>query len=194
MGVDPAHCVYVGDAERDMQAAKAAGMYALVAGFGYLGDDDRADTWYSHGWLHTPLDVITWLDKPARASRKTMEPHEFRLAHHGHCRIGRSRHRLSARHAARGASLTRTQRQIFGSPSQASPQLRDRIARAQCRSAARRARHRCAPPSRARRAWHSMPTAKLSSSWRAKCSGATRPRRATHSRNGKKPSSSWSSR
>jgi len=62
IGVDPANCVYVGDAERDMQAAKAAGMYALVAGFGYLGDDDRADTWFSHGWLHTPLDLIDWLD------------------------------------------------------------------------------------------------------------------------------------
>ncbi len=62
LGIDPANCVYVGDAERDMQAAKAAGMYALVAGFGYLGDDDRADTWFSHGWLHTPLDLIGWLD------------------------------------------------------------------------------------------------------------------------------------
>jgi phosphoglycolate phosphatase len=62
LGVEPHHCVYVGDAERDMQAAQAAGMYALVAGFGYLGDDDRADTWFSHGWLHTPLDLISWLD------------------------------------------------------------------------------------------------------------------------------------
>ena len=69
MGVDPAHCVYVGDAERDMQAAQAAGMYALVAGFGYLGDDDRADTWFSHGWLHTPLDLIHWLDKPSRTAK-----------------------------------------------------------------------------------------------------------------------------
>ena len=67
--VEPAHCVYVGDAERDMQAAQAAGMYALVAGFGYLGDDDRADTWFSHGWLHTPLDLIHWLDKPSRTAK-----------------------------------------------------------------------------------------------------------------------------
>ena len=67
--VEPAHCVYVGDAERDMQAAQAAGMYALVAGFGYLGDDDRADTWFSHGWLHTPLDLIYWLDKPSRTAK-----------------------------------------------------------------------------------------------------------------------------
>jgi 2-phosphoglycolate phosphatase len=69
MGVEPAHCVYVGDAERDMQAAQAAGMYALVAGFGYLGDDDRADTWFSHGWLHTPLDLIHWLDQPSRTAK-----------------------------------------------------------------------------------------------------------------------------
>ena len=69
MGVEPAHCVYVGDAERDMQAAQAAGMYALVAGFGYLGDDDRADTWFSHGWLHTPLDLIS-LARQAVAHRE----------------------------------------------------------------------------------------------------------------------------
>jgi phosphoglycolate phosphatase len=69
LGVDPAHCVYVGDAERDMQAAKAAGMFALVAGFGYLGDDDRADTWFSHGWLHTPLELIHWLDGSRRGAR-----------------------------------------------------------------------------------------------------------------------------
>ena len=58
MGVDPAQCVYVGDAERDMQAAQAAGMFAVVAGYGYLGDDDRADEWFSHGWLDTPLDLL----------------------------------------------------------------------------------------------------------------------------------------
>lgn len=66
MGVAPEHCVYVGDAERDMQAAQAAGMYALVAGFGYLGDEDHADTWFSHGWLNTPLDLLRWLDEPRR--------------------------------------------------------------------------------------------------------------------------------
>jgi 2-phosphoglycolate phosphatase len=62
LGVSPGECVYVGDAERDMQAAKAAGMYALIAGFGYLGDDDRADGWFSHGWLAAPLDLLGWLD------------------------------------------------------------------------------------------------------------------------------------
>ena len=69
MGVKPEECVYVGDAERDMQAAQAAGMYALVAGFGYLGEEDRADQWYSHGWLDTPLDLLDWLDAPSTVAR-----------------------------------------------------------------------------------------------------------------------------
>ena len=62
IGVRPGECVYIGDAERDMQAAQAAGMFALIAGFGYLGDDDRADAWFSHGWLNAPLDLLGWLD------------------------------------------------------------------------------------------------------------------------------------
>jgi 2-phosphoglycolate phosphatase len=69
MGIEPAQCVYVGDAERDMQAAQAAGMFAVVAGYGYLGDDDRADEWFSHGWLDTPLELLSWLDNPSRARR-----------------------------------------------------------------------------------------------------------------------------
>jgi N-acetyl-D-muramate 6-phosphate phosphatase len=69
MGIKPEECVYVGDAERDMQAAQAAGMFALVAGFGYLGEDDRADQWFSHGWLDTPLDLLEWLDAPSTVAR-----------------------------------------------------------------------------------------------------------------------------
>jgi N-acetyl-D-muramate 6-phosphate phosphatase len=64
LGVTPRECVYVGDAERDAQAAQAAGMFSLIAGFGYLGANDRADTWFQHGWLHAPLDLLAWLDKP----------------------------------------------------------------------------------------------------------------------------------
>ena len=67
LGVDPRECVYVGDAERDAQAAQAAGMYSLIAGFGYLGLDDRADRWFQHGWLHSPLDLLAWLDQPRNA-------------------------------------------------------------------------------------------------------------------------------
>jgi 2-phosphoglycolate phosphatase len=64
LGVNPTECVFVGDAERDAQAAQSAGMYSVIAGFGYIGDDDRADEWFQHGWLDTPLDLLAWLDKP----------------------------------------------------------------------------------------------------------------------------------
>ena len=64
LGVDPRECVFVGDAERDAQAAQSAGMYSVIAGFGYIGDGDRADEWFQHGWLDTPLDLLAWLDKP----------------------------------------------------------------------------------------------------------------------------------
>jgi N-acetyl-D-muramate 6-phosphate phosphatase len=64
LGVEPRECVFVGDAERDAQAAQSAGMYSVIAGFGYIGDDDRADEWFQHGWLDTPLDLLAWLDQP----------------------------------------------------------------------------------------------------------------------------------
>jgi N-acetyl-D-muramate 6-phosphate phosphatase len=73
MGIEPAQCVYVGDAERDMQAAQAAGMFAVVAGYGYLGDEDRADEWFSHGWLDTPLELLSWLD--TRRAPKRLKKH-----------------------------------------------------------------------------------------------------------------------
>ena len=41
----PAQCLYVGDAERDVQSARAAGMPVLVARYGYLGPDDDPDAW-----------------------------------------------------------------------------------------------------------------------------------------------------
>lgn len=57
-----ASCVYVGDAERDMLAARAAGMIGLVAGFGYIGAEASAQRWPADGWLHDPCDLIAWLD------------------------------------------------------------------------------------------------------------------------------------
>ena len=39
IGVTNSRCVYVGDAERDMTAARAAGMRAVFASYGYVADD-----------------------------------------------------------------------------------------------------------------------------------------------------------
>jgi 2-phosphoglycolate phosphatase len=44
-GSRPAECVYVGDAERDIEAGKNAHMHTLVALFGYFMPDDRPLEW-----------------------------------------------------------------------------------------------------------------------------------------------------
>jgi phosphoglycolate phosphatase len=65
----PAECVYVGDAERDMTAARAAGMVALGVRFGYLGPDDEPDTWQATAWLDHPHELLQWFGvAPATAA------------------------------------------------------------------------------------------------------------------------------
>ena len=61
IGVKPEACLYVGDAERDVEAAIAAGMRVLIADYGYLAEDDRPETWGAHGRIATPLDLLPYL-------------------------------------------------------------------------------------------------------------------------------------
>ena len=60
--VQPAQCVYVGDAERDVQSARAAGMPVLVASYGYLGPDDNPHAWRPDAHIDSPAGLIEWLD------------------------------------------------------------------------------------------------------------------------------------
>jgi len=66
-GLTPADCIYVGDAERDVQAAHRAGMPALVATYGYIAAGDDAAAWRGDGYLDAPLDLLDWLDASGRA-------------------------------------------------------------------------------------------------------------------------------
>jgi N-acetyl-D-muramate 6-phosphate phosphatase len=61
----PAECVYVGDARRDIDAARAAGMVPLGARFGYLGPDDEPESWQAAGWLDHPADLLAWFQLTA---------------------------------------------------------------------------------------------------------------------------------
>jgi phosphoglycolate phosphatase len=65
-GVAPGECIYVGDAERDVQAAQAAGMPALVANYGYLRADEDSRAWGGDGYLERALDLLSWLDASGR--------------------------------------------------------------------------------------------------------------------------------
>jgi phosphoglycolate phosphatase len=64
--VSPGECIYVGDAERDVQAAHAAGMPALVANYGYLRAGEDSSAWRGDGYLQKALDLLTWLDASGR--------------------------------------------------------------------------------------------------------------------------------
>ncbi|HEX3396913.1 MAG TPA: HAD-IA family hydrolase [Steroidobacteraceae bacterium] len=64
--VSPGECIYVGDAERDVQAAHAATMPALVANYGYLRADEDSANWGADGYLNQPLDLLDWLKASGR--------------------------------------------------------------------------------------------------------------------------------
>jgi phosphoglycolate phosphatase len=61
IGLEPAECLYVGDDERDVQAARAAGMECLVAGYGYLGDGTPPHEWGGRAVIAHPREVLAFL-------------------------------------------------------------------------------------------------------------------------------------
>ncbi|HZF17441.1 MAG TPA: phosphoglycolate phosphatase [Steroidobacteraceae bacterium] len=65
MGLEPLRCLYVGDAERDMRAARAAGMRTLIARYGYLSAADRPQDWLADGMVDRPQDILTWMQATA---------------------------------------------------------------------------------------------------------------------------------
>lgn len=54
--------LYVGDAERDVQAGREAGMKTLVALFGYIGENENPHQWGADGMVQEPLEVLHWID------------------------------------------------------------------------------------------------------------------------------------
>ncbi len=61
-GVNPQQCWYVGDAERDIQAGKAAGMQTVVALYGYLSDTDQPEAWGADQAIQAPLDLLAFVN------------------------------------------------------------------------------------------------------------------------------------
>ncbi|MGA9851590.1 MAG: phosphoglycolate phosphatase [Gammaproteobacteria bacterium] len=67
-GCSPTDSIYVGDAERDVKAAHAAGMQALVALYGYIDVSEQPADWQAEGLLEKPADLLAWLDRHAGAT------------------------------------------------------------------------------------------------------------------------------
>ena len=58
----PAQCLYVGDAQRDIEAGENAGMYTMVALFGYFTEEDRPQDWGATHIIDEPAELLAWLD------------------------------------------------------------------------------------------------------------------------------------
>ena len=62
-GHDPAHCIYVGDHQRDIEAGNRAGMKTITALFGYIDEDEAPETWGADGMIEEPLGLINYLNQ-----------------------------------------------------------------------------------------------------------------------------------
>ncbi|HFD32857.1 MAG TPA: HAD family hydrolase [Gammaproteobacteria bacterium] len=54
----PEKCIYVGDAERDIAAGRAAGMKTVAALFGYLLENDNPSDWQADYTINHPLELL----------------------------------------------------------------------------------------------------------------------------------------
>jgi 2-phosphoglycolate phosphatase len=54
-------CVYVGDDERDMIAARSAQMGAVAAAYGYLGDAESVEAWKPDAVINSPCELTRLL-------------------------------------------------------------------------------------------------------------------------------------
>lgn len=58
LGRTPADCVYVGDDERDILAARNAGMRSVAALWGYRQDHEEPSQWQADAYAELPIDMM----------------------------------------------------------------------------------------------------------------------------------------
>ncbi|HDP88604.1 MAG TPA: phosphoglycolate phosphatase [Thioalkalivibrio sp.] len=54
-------CVYVGDASRDIEAGRRAGMATLVALYGYINEFQKPEEWGADAMINEPREILDWL-------------------------------------------------------------------------------------------------------------------------------------
>lgn len=58
MGIAAADCWYIGDAERDIEAANRAGMTSIIADYGFIADTDEPDLWFADCRIQSLMTLI----------------------------------------------------------------------------------------------------------------------------------------
>lgn len=72
---NPAQCLYVGDAERDIVAGKRAGMLTMAALYGYIREDDDPQQWQADSYIDHPDAIYPWVQ-----TYNTMQTQQSRYA------------------------------------------------------------------------------------------------------------------
>jgi len=60
-GSQPGECLYVGDARRDIEAGKNAGMKTFIAMYGYIEEDEDPDSWGADVLINRPSEILDHL-------------------------------------------------------------------------------------------------------------------------------------
>jgi phosphoglycolate phosphatase len=60
-GVNAEQCLYIGDAQRDIEAANNANMFSILANYGYISNSDSIHDWQAQAIIETPEEILNWL-------------------------------------------------------------------------------------------------------------------------------------
>ena len=60
-GSQPEECVYVGDARRDIEAGKNAGMRTIIAEYGYIDVGENTQDWHADHSINSPSQLLLYL-------------------------------------------------------------------------------------------------------------------------------------
>ena len=61
LNTPPVQCMYVGDAERDIEAGRATGMRTVLADYGYIAAHDAPHTWGADLRIAQPVQLLDYL-------------------------------------------------------------------------------------------------------------------------------------
>lgn len=61
LDAEPVDCLYIGDAQRDIEAAKNASMQSIVALYGYITEQDDPHSWQADCTINHPLEILEWI-------------------------------------------------------------------------------------------------------------------------------------
>jgi 2-phosphoglycolate phosphatase len=61
--IDTAECAYIGDAQRDIEAGRAAGMFTIAVSWGYIPADENIYDWDANRVLDAPHEILEYVQQ-----------------------------------------------------------------------------------------------------------------------------------